>query len=70
MIRIENQAPSLNFDRITTINTTNVVTAPMMLITIERRQPFIAASPLRPSCSQWRTIPLCDSVNDVNTPTT
>ena len=70
MIRIESQAPSLNFDRITTISTTNVVTAPMMLITIERRHPFVAASPLRPSASQCRTIPLCDSVNDVNTPTT
>jgi hypothetical protein len=58
MIRIESQAPSLNLDRITTISTTNVVTAPMMLITIERRQPFIAFSPLRPSRIQWRTIPL------------
>ena len=70
MIKIESHAPSLNFDKITTINTTNVVIAPMMLITIERRQPFIAPSPLRPSPIQCRTIPLCDSVNDVNTPTT
>ena len=70
MIRIESQAPSLNFDTMTTISTTKVVIAPMMLITIERRQPFIAASPLRPSAIQCRTMPLCDSVNDVNTPTT
>ena len=70
MIKIESQAPSLNFDRMTTISTTKVVIAPMMLITIERRHPFAAPSPLRPSASQCRTIPLCDSVNDVNTPTT
>ena len=44
--------------------------APMMLITIERRQPFGASAPFRASRTHCRTIPLCDSVNDVNTPTT
>ena len=44
--------------------------APIALMTIDRCHPFAAASPLCFSFSQWRTIPVCDSVNDVNTPTT
>ena len=70
MIRIDNHAPSLNFDRITTTSTRPVVTAPTMLIAIERRQCFGASAPFRDSRSQRRTIPVCDSVKDVNTPTT
>ena len=70
MIRIESQAPSANFELTTTTSTIAVVIAPMMLITIDRRQPRIAASPLRPSASQCLTMPVWESVNEVNTPTT
>ena len=53
------------------ISTRNVAAAPIALITIDRCHPFAAsASPLCFSFSQWRTMPVCDSVNDVNTPTT
>ena len=70
MISIESHAPSANFEMITTTSTTAVVIAPMRLITIERRHPRMAPAPLRPSTTQCLTIPVCDSVNDVNTPTT
>ena len=52
------------------ISTRNVATAPIALITIDRCHPLAAASPLCFSFSQCRTMPVCDSVNDVNTPTT
>ena len=39
-------------------------------MTMDRRQPRAAFGPFRFSFSQCRTIPVCDSVNDVNTPTT
>ena len=70
MIKIDNHAPLDHFEAPTTTNTTNVVTAPTALITIDRRQPLIAASPLRPSAIQCFTMPDWDNVNDVNTPTT
>src|SRR5436309_1184624 len=63
-------APCLNFVYVTTTSTTNVAVAPIPLMTMERRQPRAALGPLRFSFSQCRTIPVCDSVNDVNTPTT
>ena len=70
MIRIDSHAPLDHFEAATTTSTTNVVTAPIALITIDRRHPFIAASPLRPSAIQCFTMPDWDSVNEVNTPTT
>ena len=51
-------------------STRNVATAPIALITIDRCQPFAASAPLCFSFSQCRTMPVCDSVNEVNTPTT
>ena len=68
--RIESQAPRTNLVSVTTTRTTAVVVAPITLTTIERRQPFAASTPLRASARQCRTIPDCDNVNDVNTPTT
>ena len=70
MIRSESQAPSGAFEMITTIRTTKVVTAPIALITIEWRQRGNAVEPFRPSASQCRTIPVCESVKEVKTPTT
>ena len=43
-----------------------MVAAPIPLITALRAHRGSVAF----SASQWRTIPVCDSVNDVNTPTT
>ena len=63
-------APSTNFVNETMQSTMNVDTAPIVLMTIERRHPFCASSPLCFSFSQCRIIPVCDSVNAVNTPTT
>ena len=60
----------MNFVAVTTTSTTPVVIAPTVLITIEVCQPFCASAPLCRSASQWRIIPVCESVNDVNTPTT
>ena len=48
----------------------NVDAAPIVLMTIDRATLLPPSSPLCFSFSQWRTIPVCDSVNDVNTPTT
>lgn len=70
MARIESQAPWMNFVAVITMRTTNVVTAPIALITIERRHPGWALGPLCFSRSQCRTIPVCESVNEVKTPTT
>ena len=55
---------------VTTTSTTTVVIAPIVLITIEVCQPFCASAPLWRSASQCLTMPVCDSVKDVNTPTT
>ncbi len=57
MMRIDNHAPSANLDRITTTSTMPVTKQPTALMTIDRRQPFCASSPRRPSVSQWRIIP-------------
>ena len=60
---IGTHAPLVNFVPATMISTTSVATAPMPLITACRFQPW--------SCSFWwcLTMPHCESVNDVNTPT-
>jgi len=70
MISIDSQAPSVNFERITTTRTIPVVVAPTILIAIERRQPLLASVPFRRSDNQCRTMPVCERVNEVNTPTT
>ena len=70
MMRIDSHAPSANLDTITTTSTTAVTTQPTALMTMDRRHPFSAASPRRPSASQCRIIPAWESVNDVKTPTT
>jgi len=70
IMRIDSHAPCVNFALMVTTRTTPVVTAPTMLITIERCQPFAASGPRCFSFNQWRTMPVCDSVNEVNTPTT
>ena len=57
-------APFANFVIVTTTSTTPVVTAPMPLMIALRCQ---LASFVR---SQRRTMPACESVNAVNTPTT
>ena len=67
---IESQPPAVNFVTVTTTSTRPVATAPMMLMTIDRRQPRAASAPLCCSRSQCTIIPLCDSVNEVNTPMT
>ena len=51
MIRIESQPPAANFDMSRRQHESGVI-APMMLITIERRQPCAGGSPLRPSRDQ------------------
>ena len=58
------QAPWVNFTMVTTTSTTPVVTAPRVLITIERRHPGSRCF------SQCLIIPDWLIVNDVNTPTT
>ena len=61
----------MNFVNETMQSTTNVDDARRrVLMTIDRRHPFCASSPLCFSFSQWRIMPVCDSVNAVNTPTT
>ena len=54
----------MNLVIVTMTSTSPVATAPMPLITALRFQP---RSRVR---SQWRTMPVCESVNEVNTPTT
>ena len=61
--RTTSQAPSTNLVMAITIVTMPVATAPRPLMTAERCQP--ASRSLR----QWRTMPACDSVKLVNTPT-
>ena len=58
-------APFWNFVIVTMTSTTPVVNAPMPLMTA-------AAPPPRPlhTRNQRRTMPACESVNAVNTPTT
>ena len=53
----------MNFVTATTMSTTPVAIEPVMLMTMLRRYPF--------SRSFWWcfTIPNCESVNEVNTPT-
>ena len=70
MNSIDNHPPAVNFETVTTNSTTPVATAPMTLIAIERRQTRRGVVPERRSRVQWTTIPLCDSVNDMNTPIT
>jgi hypothetical protein len=64
MATITIHAPPVNFEMDTTISTTNVVNAPTPLMAMPRRQ---LGSLTRRWCS---TMPVCDSVNEVNTPTT
>ena len=47
-----------------------MATAPTALMTMLRRQPRASGPPSRRTFSQCRTMPVCDSVNEVNTPTT
>ena len=70
MNSIESQPPAVNFETVTTTNTRPVAVAPITLITIARRQTRAGVVPARRSRDQWTTIPLCDSVNDMNTPIT
>ena len=63
-------APARNFVLTTMIRTTNVAVAPMELMTMLRRHPLAAAAADRLIFSQCRTIPVCDRVKEVNTPTT
>ena len=60
---IGTQAPLVNFVIATMMSTMNVATAPTPLITVLRFQPGSR------SFWWWRTMPACESVNDVNTPT-
>ena len=57
------QAPWANFATAKTTATMPVATAPTPLMNALRCQPELRSE------SQWRTIPVCDSVNAVNTPT-
>ena len=66
----DNQPPAVNFDTSTTTSTRPVAMAPMTLITIDLRQTRGGVVPERRSRDQWTTMPLCDSVNDMNTPIT
>ncbi len=70
MNSIESQPPAVNFVTVTTSNTRPVAVAPITLITIARRQTRAGVVPARRSRDQWTTIPLCDNVNDMNTPIT
>ena len=70
MNSIDSQPPAVNFETVTTTSTTPVATAPMTLIAIERTPDAARRGALAPLARQWTTIPLCDSVNDVNTPIT
>ena len=57
------KAPSTNFTDVTTTAITPVSTAPTALIASRYRQP---GSRVR---SQWRTMPVCEIVKSMNTPT-
>ena len=64
------QAPWTNFVRAVTTSTRPVAIAPTPLIDDrDGASPVAPRSPFRRSRSQWRTMPVCDSVNAVNTPT-
>ena len=63
MTTIGTHAPLVNFVIATMSRTTSVATAPTPLSTMLRRQ--CGCFSLR----WWRTMPDCESVNDVNTPT-
>ena len=56
-------APPENFSVTTMPRTTNVSSAPNALIAIRYHQPGARVR------IQWRTIPVCDSVKQTNTPT-
>ena len=64
------QAPWMNFVCITTIRTRPVARAPIALMIALRRHPFACVPPRSRTRCQCRTIPDCDSVKLVNTPTT
>ena len=57
------QAPLVNFVTPTMRSTMSVATAPTALMTTLRFHPRSR------SVWWWRTMPVCDSVNDRNTPT-
>ena len=57
------QAPSQNFTEATTTKTTPVRTAPAPLTRLRQAQPEPR------SLRQCRTMPVCDSVKQMNTPT-
>ena len=57
------QAPVKNFSYATTTNTTPVRMAPKPLTMLRHAQPELRYLP------QWMTIPACDSVKQMNTPT-
>ena len=57
------QAPSRNFVLTITTATTPVISAPTPLTTARHRQPDVRKR------HQCRTIPDCDNVNEMNTPT-
>jgi len=56
-------APVVNFDTITVISTMPVAVTPSPLTTWPARQPRSR------SVAWWRTMPICDTVNPVSTPT-
>ena len=64
MAAITIHAPWVNLVMATITSTTPVTTAPTPLMTMLRRHPWPR------SLRHRRTIPACDSVNAVNTPTT
>ena len=61
---IGTQAPLVNFVTATMSSTTSVAIAADR---VQARR--CAATPARAGVRWWRTIPHCESVNDVNTPT-
>ena len=71
MAAIAIQAPSRNFVTSTVSSTTPVMIAPKPLIDWARRirRRAVGSVSVRSSRFQCRTMPVCDSVNDTNTPT-